>query len=59
MTQQECNTILDNLRSSGTMNMFGAPRHLEQQHGLPRVLAKQMFANWCARVTAIDLAEND
>jgi len=38
--------VLDNLRASGEINMFGAPQWLERNHGLPSVVAKAIFTKW-------------
>ena len=44
--QEEANVILTELQESGVMNMFGAPRWLEERYGLPRQEAKELFIAW-------------
>ena len=38
--------ILDTLRDSGQMNMYGAPRWLENEFGLPRDKTIEIFELW-------------
>jgi len=38
--------ILENLRQSGKINMFGAPRWLENQFGLTKNQARLVFKKW-------------
>ena len=38
--------ILDNLRIGGTMNMFGAPRYLQDNFGMDRKDALDIFNKW-------------
>lgn len=38
--------ILETLRLSGRMNMFGAPRWLRENWGLSRADAKLVFLKW-------------
>ena len=38
--------ILENLRSSGKINMFGAPRWLENNFGLSKNQARLVFMKW-------------
>jgi hypothetical protein len=38
--------ILETLRESGRMNMFGAPRWLRENWGLSRSDAKMVFLKW-------------
>ena len=37
---------LDNLRQSGTINMMGAPRELQNDFGLDKVEARKIFGLW-------------
>jgi|TARA_R110002020_G_scaffold25616_3_gene83175 hypothetical protein len=46
MQQEKANEILTELQESGVMNMFGAPRWLEERYGLPRQEAKELFIAW-------------
>ena len=46
MQQDKANEILTELQESGVMNMFGAPRWLEETYGLPRQEAKKLFIAW-------------
>lgn len=39
--------ILDALRESGQMNMFGAPRYLTEEFGLEKNKALEVFTSWC------------
>ena len=43
--------ILDELRESGTMNMFGAPSYLVDNYGLSKDVAKLIFNKWTERYT--------
>ena len=38
--------VLDNIRESGAMNMFAAPRFLETECGLSRADAREVFIKW-------------
>ena len=38
--------VLENLRSSGKINMFGAPRWLENNFGLSKNQARLVFMKW-------------
>ena len=38
--------VLDNLRSSGKINMFGAPRWLQDNFGLDKSQAQLVFTKW-------------
>ena len=38
--------VLDNIRESGKMNMFGAPKWLEENMDLTKEQAKQVFMDW-------------
>lgn len=44
--QEQWNDILDTLRESGAMNMFGAPRWLNEEFGIPIHQAKEIFLAW-------------
>ena len=44
--QEQWNAILDTLRESGRMNMFGAPRWLNEEFGIPMRQAKEIFTAW-------------
>ena len=39
-------TILDDLRESGSINMFGAPRWLQDNFGLDKPTAQLVFKKW-------------
>jgi hypothetical protein len=38
--------FLSDLRESGTMNMMGAPRELQNEFGLNKVQAREIFQLW-------------
>ena len=38
--------VLDNIRDSGAMNMFGAPKFLQMECGLNRQEAMEVFTKW-------------
>ena len=38
--------FLDDLRESGTMNMMGAPRELQNEFGLDKIEAIKVFVLW-------------
>ena len=38
--------FLNDLRESGTMNMMGAPRELQNEFGLNKVQAREIFQLW-------------
>ena len=38
--------ILDRLRESGLINMFGAPKWLEDNYGLTKEEAREIFIEW-------------
>mgnify|MGYP001391715125 CR=1 FL=1 len=38
--------FLDILRDSGQMNMFGAPRELQNEFGLSKADARAVFTKW-------------
>lgn len=40
------NQILDDLRESGEINMFGAPRWLMDNYGLEKSEANEIFTTW-------------
>jgi hypothetical protein len=39
--------FLDDLKDSGTMNMMGAPRELQNEFGLNKIQARSVFQLWC------------
>jgi hypothetical protein len=41
--------VLDAIRESGIMNMFGAPRYLMDEYGIDHTLATQIFTEWTQR----------
>lgn len=45
-------SALDNLRSSGQINMFGAPRWLQDTFGLSKEEAKFVFTKWAEQFNA-------
>jgi len=49
--QDKWNAILDTLRESGAMNMFGAPRFLNEEFGIPMHQAKEIFMAWTLTYT--------
>ena len=49
--QDKWNAILDTLRESGAMNMFGAPRWLNEEFGIPIHQAKEIFMAWTLTYT--------
>ncbi len=42
----EYREFLDDLRESGTINMFGAPRELQTVFGIDRAEARAIFTEW-------------
>jgi hypothetical protein len=46
MTLKEYFSYLDALRDGGTINMFGAPQHLQEAFGLSKEEAKEIFFAW-------------
>ena len=38
--------FLDDLRDGGTMNMMGAPRELQNEFGLNKIQAREIFQLW-------------
>ena len=38
--------FLDDLRDSGIMNMMGAPRELQNEFGLNKIQAREIFGLW-------------
>ena len=45
-TQEELFRFLDNLRESGQINMYGAPKVLQQQFGFDRRTSHELFQDW-------------
>ena len=45
-TEQEVFEYLDDLRESGTTNMYGAGPYLQQKFGLDKYLAKDCVLTW-------------
>jgi len=45
-TQEELFRFLDNLRESGQINMYGAPKVMEQHLGLSSTEAKDVWVAW-------------
>jgi len=41
---------LNELRAEGSMNMFGAPRWLRDNHGLSKTEAVDVFNKWTASI---------
>ena len=46
METKKANTFLDNLRKSGTVNMFQAPKILEEVFNIKKKDARLLVANW-------------
>jgi|TARA_R100001082_G_C4280240_1_gene123573 hypothetical protein len=44
--QSQWNKLLDDLRDSGEMNMFGAVGYLVDNYGLERSDASRIFTEW-------------
>ena len=44
--------ILDDLRESGEINMFGAPRWLQDNFGLSKEMALDVFTKWSENFNA-------
>ena len=44
--------ILDDLRESGEINMFGAPRWLQDNFGLSKQVALDVFTKWTEQFNA-------
>lgn len=42
----EYREFLNDLRDSGTINMFGAPRELQAEFGLDKQEARAIFKEW-------------
>jgi hypothetical protein len=40
--------ILDDLRRGGSMNMFGAPKYLQDNYDMDRTQAMDIFNKWVA-----------
>jgi len=51
---QEYFDYLTDLRDSGTMNMMGAPRELQDEFGLDRVEAREVFSKWCESLKPVE-----
>ena len=47
--------ILDELRESGEINMFGAPRWLQDNYGLTKHEAKEIFVAWTEKFEDVPL----
>ena len=43
---KEMFTFLDDLREEGSINMFGAPRVLQQEFGLTKAESFEVFTAW-------------
>ena len=41
--------FLDDLRESGTVNMFGATWDLQEEFGFDRPMAKELLSDWMAQ----------
>jgi len=46
MKLEEYFKVLDDLRASGTINMFGAPKALQDMFGLSKAEAFEIFTAW-------------
>ena len=46
MKLEEYFKVLDDLRASGTINMFGAPKVLQDMFGLTKAEAFEIFTAW-------------
>lgn len=46
MKLEEYFEFLDDLRASGTINMFGAPKALQEVFGLDKAEAFEIFTAW-------------
>ena len=46
MKLEEYFQVLDDLRASGTINMFGAPKVLQDMVGLSKAEAFEIFTAW-------------
>jgi hypothetical protein len=50
ISKEECTVyfeVLTELRDSGEINMFGAPRLLSNLFGLDKKVARRVFGLWC------------
>jgi len=46
--ESEYFTWLNELRASGVCNMFEAPQRLQDEFGMPKQIAMQIFKEWAA-----------
>lgn len=46
MNKESYFIVLDDLRESGKINMFGAPRYLMDSFGVPKEEAHAIFLEW-------------
>ncbi len=46
MRKEDLFIVLDDLRESGAINMFGAPRYLMDSFGLTKDEANAIFVEW-------------
>jgi len=46
MSKEDLFQVLDDLRESGAINMFGAPRYLMDSFGLTKDEANATFVEW-------------
>ena len=45
-TQDQVNSFLDELRESGSTNMFGATPYIQKQFGITKYDAQRFLVNW-------------
>tara|TARA_R100000005_G_C4935195_1_gene162279 strand:+ start:235 stop:423 length:189 start_codon:yes stop_codon:yes gene_type:complete len=45
-TQDQVNLFLDELRESGSTNMFGATPYIQKQFGITKYDAQRFLVNW-------------
>ena len=45
-TQEEWNEILTAIRDSGIINMWGAPRYLQDEYGISKKKSIDVFSAW-------------
>ena len=45
-TQEEWNKILPAIRDSGIINMWGAPRYLQDEYGISKKKSIDVFSAW-------------
>ena len=57
--REELYEALDALRVSGTMNMYGAPRWLQDQFDLTRMEAVSVWKDWCNKHSLMNHEDND